>query len=60
MMPLKNGFLSRPVVDVEWERIVLSRKLYDLFSRNIVRPEVKYIPRLVVFGISKVHFIHPP
>ena len=56
----KNGFLSRLVVDVEWERVVRFGKLYDLFARNVVRPEVKYVPRIVVFRISKVHFIRPP
>ena len=56
----KNGCLSRLVVDVKWERVVLSRKLYDLFARNVVRPEVKYVPRIVVFRISKAHFIRPP
>ena len=55
----KNGFLSRLVVDVEWEWVVLARKLYDFFARNIVRPDVKYVPRIVVFRISKVHSIRP-
>ena len=55
----KNGFLSRLVVDVEWERVVLLGKLYDLFARNVVRAEVKYVPRIVVFNISKVHIICP-
>ena len=57
---LKNGFLSRLVVDVEWERVVLSRELYDLFTRNVVCPEVKYVARIVVLGISKIHFICSP
>ena len=30
----KNGFLSRLVVDMERERVVLLRKLNDLFARN--------------------------
>ncbi len=47
----KNGFLSRLVVDMERERVVFLRKLNDLFARNIVRPEVKSVPRIVVFRI---------
>lgn len=57
---LKNGLLSCLVVDVEWERVVLLRELYDLFARNVVCSEVKYVARIVVLDISKIHFICSP
>ena len=45
----KGGLLGRLFVDVKWERIVFSRKLYDLFARDVVRPKFKHVPRIVVF-----------
>ena len=42
----KDGLLGCLFVDVKFERIVFSQKLYDLFARDIVRSKFKHVPRI--------------